>query len=419
MIALLSLTYAPSSILASAMQNSYNQTEKYRNSLKLSDPDQIGNKVIFDKDVNVSNLTNMRVNDLTSNGGNILNNSEEGKCIQATELKKINALKEYDLNNQNPLLVNAKRIEENPLRYTEGSHFSSSESATKTAINKSCREGVEFEIDIIKQLIVENELLDGWGKWQARSMAISNKDIAASWRKELVKEVYYDKHNWSRATYQGIREEDPLVQIELRQFIADRLGLDINNINHHITVGYDEKEIQIFYFSTIPEIARLNYQYRDKIREFKEKGEYWQVITEEAEKLAEANECHEINRVCLEAGNKTFFDQYIIRRPCWREKISYQCYSGPQAGCKHLKRQGCQLENSNCLKRHGNICLLWQRNYRCFSEKKSLSSSLAGATIFCLGGDCHTPTIEQNNDISNVGYLAILNEMKKDMQGIA
>ena len=149
MIALLLLTYKPSSILASAMQNSYNQTEQYRNSLSLGHPDQTGNKVIFDKDANVSQLTNMRNNDLTSNGGNILNNSAEGKFIQATELKKINALKEYDLNNQNPLLINAKRIEENPLRYTEGSHFSSSESVTKTESHKSCREGVEFEIDII------------------------------------------------------------------------------------------------------------------------------------------------------------------------------------------------------------------------------------------------------------------------------
>ncbi|KDO03255.1 MULTISPECIES: conjugal transfer protein TraN [spotted fever group] len=172
----------------------------------------------------------------------------------------------------------------------------------------------------------------------------------------------------------------------------------------------------MFHFSTIPEIARLNYQYREKIKEFREKGEYWQVTTEEAEKLAEANECHEINRVCLDAGNKTFSDKYIINRPCWQEKISYQCYSEPQAGCKHLKSQGCQLENSTCLKRHGNICLLWQRNYRCFSEKKHLSSSLAGATIFCLGGDCHTPTIVPNNDIANIGQLAMLNEMKKDMQ---
>ncbi|KJV77355.1 type-1V conjugative transfer system mating pair stabilization family protein [Rickettsia hoogstraalii str. RCCE3] len=33
--------------------------------------------------------------------------------------------------------------------------------------------------------------------------------------------------------------------------------------------------------------------------------------------------------------------------------------------------------------------------------------------MFCLGGDCHTATIVPNTDMGNVGYLAMLNEMKK------
>jgi conjugal transfer mating pair stabilization protein TraN len=417
MIALLLLTYEPAYTLAYGMQNSYNQAEQYRNNLNLGNPDQIGNKVIFNKDANVSNLTNMRDHDLTNKGGNILNNSDEGKFLQQMEMKKIDAMQQYDLNNQNPLLVNAKRIEENPLRHTEGSHFSSSESVTKTKINKSCREGVEFEIDIIKQLVVECGLFEGWGDWQNRSMPISEDDIDDTWTELKTKEYYYDKDNWWRTQYQRIREEDGNVQQQLRAMVATRQHTLLKNIGE-IKVGYSDKERSLlFYRITIPTATTVNYKYREKIKECKEKGEYWQVITEEVEKLAEANECHEINRVCLESGNKTFFDKYIISRPCWKEKISYQCYSEPQDGCKHLKSQGCQLENSNCLNRNGNICLLWQRNYRCFGEKKSLSSSLAGATIFCLGGDCHTPTIEQNNDISNVGYLAMLNEMKKDMQG--
>ncbi len=36
--------------------------------------------------------------------------------------------------------------------------------------------------------------------------------------------------------------------------------------------------------------------------------------------------------------------------------------------------------------------------------------------MFCLGGDCYTPTIKQNNDMENIAYLSALNEMKKDMQ---
>ncbi len=85
------------SVLANSMQDSYNQAETYRGSIKLGNPDQLGNKVIFDKDANVSNLTNMRDQDLTNKGADILNNSLEGKLFQQMEVKKIDALQEYDL----------------------------------------------------------------------------------------------------------------------------------------------------------------------------------------------------------------------------------------------------------------------------------------------------------------------------------
>ncbi len=402
--------------LAYGMQNSYNQAEQYRNSLRIGNPDQTGNKVIFDKDANVSNLTNMQDHDLTNKGGNMLNNSEEGKLLQQMEIKKINAMQQHDLNTNNPLLINSQKIEADPLIHTEGSSFSSSETISKTKISKSCREGVEFEIDIIKQLVVEWGLFEGWGEWKDRSMPISKGDIDNTWTELKTKEYYYDKDNWWRAEYHRIKEEDDTVQQQLRAMIATRQHILLENIGE-VKVGYSDKKSRMLFSSiTTPIATALNYKYREKIKEFKEKGEYWQVINEESEQVVEENECHEISRRCLESGNKTFFDKYIISRPCWKEKISYQCYSEPEDGCKHLKSQGCQLENSNCLKRTGNICLLWQKNYTCFGEKKSLSSSLAGATMFCLGGDCHTPTIEQNNDISNVGYLAMLNEMKKDMQ---
>lgn len=247
-------------------------------------------------------------------------------------------------------------------------------------------------------------------------MQISPSDIHPSWSKQLTKEVYYNKNNWSRANYTAVKEEEPLVQVQLKRIIAERLGLNNDSIGNYVTVGYDEKKVYVLHFNTVPEIARLNYKFRDSVKQFKEKGEYWQVINEEIDKLAEENECHEINRNCLDSGNKLFFNNYHVSRPCWKEQISYQCTSQPQDGCKSLKAERCQLENSNCLKRYGNLCLLWQRNYSCFNEKQELHSSLKNASMFCLGGDCHTPTIEQNTDISNVGYLAMLNEMKKDMQ---
>ena len=403
---------------SSAMQDSYNDGKQYKNNVKLGDPEQHGNKVIFDTDADVSTLSNMSDQDLTKAGAQTLNNSSEGQLLQQGELIKINSLKEYDLTPDNPLIKNSAKIEANPLQAIGGNNYTVNESITKIKITKTCIEGVDFEVDIIRQLILESEAVDVLGNWQGRIMPITKTDIPVPWTKQLTKEVYYDKDNWSRALYTAIRDEDPQVQLHLRQMIATRLGVNNDLVGGHIVTGYKEAPTKFpLHFNTVPEISHLNYQYRDRVRQFKEKGEYWQVVNEILEQLVEENRCHEIKRICLESGNKLFFNQYNITRPCWKQQISYQCYSEPQGACKYLKDQGCMLETSNCLKRNGNICLLWSRDYSCLSEKKELSSSIAGSQIFCLGGDCYTPTIEQNTDISNVGYLAMLSEMKKDMQG--
>jgi conjugal transfer mating pair stabilization protein TraN len=166
---------------------------------------------------------------------------------------------------------------------------------TSSKINKSCREGIEFEIDIIKQLVVECGLFEGWGEWQDRSMPISEDDIDDTWTELKTKEYYYDKDNWWRAQYQRIREEDGNVQQQLRAMIATWQHTLLENIGE-IKVGYSDKERSLLFRRiTIPTATTLNYKYREKIKEFKEKGEYWQVINEESEQVVEANECHEIS----------------------------------------------------------------------------------------------------------------------------
>ncbi|WP_410955884.1 hypothetical protein [Rickettsia koreansis] len=215
------------------IQDSYNGAKQYQNSIKLGNPDQMGNKVIFDKDVDISNLSNMSDQDLTNRGGNILNNSEEGKFIQQTELKKINALKEYDLNHQNPLLVNAKRIEENPLRHTEGSHFSSSQSVTKTKINKSCSEGVEFEVDIIRNLILDVELIDKWGDLQDRSIAFSGIEISNSYRHWLYPVFWKKKRHFGRrkTIYSMHMHNNEAIMLDVRRAIAGKLNISLDHID--------------------------------------------------------------------------------------------------------------------------------------------------------------------------------------------
>jgi len=206
-----------------------------------------------------------------------------------------------------------------------------------------------------------------------------------------------------------------------RIYLSSYLGIPLENIDETITFPGGHRGIGDTHFAGGDHIIvfdsyRFGYTYRsqDKLKRLVEKAEYWQVTTEDAERLAESNECYETGRVCLKSGVKTFFDKYDVIRPCWYEKISYRCTSEPKDGCAHLIKQNCNLQDSECEYKIGSICLRWKRHYICGGLKKERRFSLADSPIYCLGGDCHTPTTEDNQDFANVAYLAALNEANKD-----
>ena len=416
----LSTRFASAASIQQTMQQNLEQGKSYENKLQLGNPDSDGNKSFLNKDANVSNFANLTDQDLTSKGANELNNSEVGTLLQQSEIGKLGAVSEHQINSDNSMLKNSSKIESDPLKETGGDNYVVSESASKVTINKSCLDGVDFEVEVLRQLIVENELVAGWGVWQDRIMPISQNDLNASLSKLVVEEGSHGPGSWFRHEHLLVREEDPLVQRELKNIIISRLGVKNDHVGDYVTVGYEKVKVLIFMFL---EVSRLHYKFRDSIEQFKEKGEYWQVVNEAQEALVESHDCHVTKRQCLETGNKVFFEKFTVNRPCWKEQITYACSSEPINGCKHLTDQGCTLSNSRCNEQvaiqgsgNGNICLQWLRNYQCYSEKKELRSSLKNAPIFCLGGDCHTATIMQNDDIHLVGYLAMLNEIRKDMQ---
>ncbi|WP_238375381.1 conjugal transfer protein TraN [Rickettsia massiliae] len=403
------------------IQDSYNQAIGYQNSIKLGNPDQMGNKVIFDKDADISNLSNMSDQNLTKQGSQMLNNSSAGQLLQQGELKKIDASQEYDLNAKNPLISNSAKIEADPLRYTEGTALNASEKVLKTKTSKSCCEGAEFEIDIIRNLILDAELIDKWGEWQDKAIAFSGSEISNSYRHWLYPVFWKKKRHFGKrkTIYSMHMHNNQAIMLDVRAAIAGKLNVSLDHIDIYIgissqgegalTEGWDRDIVKWDRYV-------FTYKYRDKIKEFREKGEYFQIVNKSLEALLEEHECHEINRICLEAGNKLFFNQYNVNRPCWSEQIKYQCSSEPKYGCDHLKKQACELARSNCVKQAASICLQWHKDYICIAQKKEFSSSIAGSKMFCLGGNCHTATIVPNNDIASIGHLAMLNEMKKDMQ---
>lgn len=393
------------------MQESYQEGSNYQGRGIIRDPSVLGDKAIFDQGADISGLINLGDKGLAEEGAKILSNSEEGKLLEDSDLKVINSIQEHKMTLENPLYKNSLKVEVNPLQVTSGEDYQVQEVVTKVAQEKQCLEGVSFEVDVIRQLILEGSVVDELGSWQQQQMTISEKDLEKSWGNWVEEDITHitgSEGTW--IYYTKIREWDHAVQQGLKTFISSRLGASEDRVGGLITVGYSKDEYRR------PIISQLNYQYRALEKRFKEQGEYWEIVNKEQEALTEQQECFETKRECLEVGEKIFFGQFTVNRPCWKEKVTYSCTSQPIDGCKYLLDQGCHLKDSTCNKQLGKVCLQWSRIFKCFEEQKEMKSSLKNSEVFCLGGDCHTPKMEQNNDIHLIGHLAMLNEIRKDMK---
>ncbi|MCP5363370.1 MAG: conjugal transfer protein TraN [Rickettsiaceae bacterium] len=428
---------ASNAVFASGVGTAFNQREKFKNVTVLGNPDEA--KTFIKKDGDVSNIGSLNDASLTGEGNNALRSSELGEFLQHTELKKMDAINQHKINPDNSLLKESLKIEQNPMAKTGGGLLSASETSTTSFINKSCVEGVDFNVDVGLELVLEAE---------EKEEIIRKPQTSINLPARLIPEIFWEKKPENYRTtdnelMSGVKYV-LLNTVEAHNAIKEAISQSVGNLSPEF-IELPSQNVFIFYPGSnnviIPmgaeifrnpaikyrtsaaELARLAYNQVTAIlyystfeirKKFIEKGEYWQVATTPAEKLVEENECYETARVCTRKGIKKFFNKYNITRPCWSEKISYECTSKPKDGCAHLTKQNCRLVDSECEYRIGNICLRWKRNFTCPITRKERNYSLADSSIYCLGGNCHTPTIEENQDFGNVAYLAAINEAQKD-----
>ncbi|WP_371253292.1 conjugal transfer protein TraN [Orientia tsutsugamushi] len=390
------ITLNISSCIAS-MQSSYNEASNYNVNLGNSSNTQ----ELFHQGSNVNYPNNDE--DLSYHGRNQLG-TESGAMLFQAENSKNNALTQHNINDQNYMIANSMRIESDPLSALDSSNFVTQTSTTNTEIIQSCTEGSKFNIELIRELNVECRLENVWLPWQNRQMEFATEKIKenhSNWLKSR-SDVYDDE---SGAQIYCLVDDPEAIERQMKRAIANRLGVPTQHIGRNFLL-HEKNEICI-----------LEYDYRDKTQELREVAEYWKVLNPELEQLTESNECYEVNRINYESGDRVFFDKFKVNRPYWKQKIVFSCTSDPKDGCKHLKIQNCELKNSTCQKSVANICLLWQHDYSCSTEKQTmLHSSLRNNSIFCLGGNCNTPTIIPNRDIAKVAHLAMLNQMSKDIK---
>lgn len=378
----------------SSMNQAFEEGKTTQATGSLPNLDDIG----FNKIPDLSGFTNLSDQDLTTKSSNELNNTELGKMLIESDISKTDAIAEYQINSKNAVFKDSLAIEADPLKAISGDNYTVTEVISKVKVAKTCLDGVQFDVDIVRQLVLQTDLFKSWSPWKTTSYneywaKIDSKFVLQG---QLIKNIL-------QQDLQQFPNEDYLMTLEF-------MGV---NLEKHTGPMRIYEKIPGSYMEA-PTACR--YKHCDRIEQLKITAEYWQIINKASESLLTNHQCYVQQRSCLESGNKLFHGQYQLYRPCWKEQINYHCQSEPINGCKYLTDQNCYLDNSICSKKTGNICLQWQRNYSCFSEKKELRSSPSKTELFCLSGDCHTPIIEGNDDFHNVGYLAMLNEMRKDMK---
>lgn len=431
LILLLTIFNAFSPALANNMQSAFNQREKYKDATIPGNPDEA--KEFLNPNADVSHLQNLDDASLGSLGRDALQNSEFGKILQNGEEKKTDAIERYKINPQNPWLKDSLEIEKNPLSKTGGKGLSSTEVTNTIAIKKSCVEGADFNVDVGLELILEAVEEEYLGPPMLKTIDIPYSETPSHW---------WQEQRYTSPTYHGRRGHgvdfgyhiisnapDIIsdIQAEINKRITEPAIVTVPNqdiifirtvhtevANRNVTFSGPPQKVFLFLMYTGDALVKFHYNSQEKLKKLVEKAEYWQVATEGMEELVDSNECYETGRRCLKSGVKRFFGKYDISRPCWYEQISYRCSSEPKDGCAHLIKQDCRLVDSVCEYKIGAICLRWKREFICGGKKKEQHYSLADSPIYCLGGDCHTPTLEENQDFANVAYLAALNEANKD-----
>ncbi|MDC0864363.1 conjugal transfer protein TraN [Rickettsiaceae bacterium] len=433
-LATMLLCFVANGTVIASVSEGFAKRENYKNATRLGNPTKYEN--FLKKDEDTTHLQSLSDDGLFNGGTESLRNSDKGKFLQKAEEKKIDAKEQYQINSNNQYLKDSIDICADPMSKTGGGSLSSNESHESAPVKKKCLDGVEFEVDIGRELVLESHEEEYLSEQKSEPRTIRlkgsmlhnekmNWGYAIRWKE--------GRWGWHVTPYQvnvgeELQRDSPwkdnpeLIIADARRYIAENVEqTEIDHIGEDVRFpgsGRGIGDIQWGYprWRVVWDEYEFGYDFKwqDTMHKMVEDDEYWQVATEDMEKLVESHQCYEADRVCVKSGVKQFHDKYDITRPCWYEKVTFKCSSEPRDGCLHLTRKGCQLKNSICMEQLGSICLKWEREYLCGGKKKRLNYSLADSSIYCLGGNCHTPVIEENKDLANVAYLAATKEAHKD-----
>lgn len=338
-----------------------------------------------------------------------------GNFLTHSNVEQINAREEHQINAKSGFYKASIALENNPLGELGGEVLTHRQNVL-TKANKTCEEGVSFEVDILRQLVytppprrlIDTEITLYYPEY-VKKVGGKNDEIGPL----RVGQTNY-QINIERFRQYACPHFKPVDAVTGKRYEVDCHR--IRNFTLVKVVDFDRDYIVDRYGRTYNPVRLIRISYKHDTYQSDQKGEErWQILNSESEPLIEGNYCFEKKRVCLDKGEKRF-EEFKVTRPCWKEKITYQCHSEPREGCAHLKE--CTLQKSECMSAHKSPCLKWKRTYLCTVSRQEVTRSLSGQRIFCLNGDCYNPEIGQNHDLSEAAsYLAVLSQMSKDKEG--
>lgn len=335
----------------------------------------------------VSNLSSLNDTTLSGEGAKAARREE---FLHMSEMAKLSAAQEHDISPDNDFFQASAEIEANPLGEIGGG-YSTKKTKVKTTTKEFCQEGVEFEVDVVRQLVYE-----------------PNIDIKKE-RKYVNTSINTRMCHRNRCSGAAIQHTDKYVRGK---------GFRHDGIYKFSVVDEEHEERHWTCFDGCTHYwHHVTKNYKEIEKWFDAGGEeYWEVINPKNQTLVEGNQCYEINRVCLDSGTKTFSHGIKVKRSCWKEKRTFSCHTEPLDGCDYLKKKRCELVKSTCVDDSIEPCAKWRRQYLCESERELVSSSLKDSGIFCLDGKCYKPKIGTNNNLQEAASaLAVFQEIQKDM----
>lgn len=155
----------------------------------------------------------------------------------------------------------------------------------------------------------------------------------------------------------------------------------------------------------------------DKFKETEPSFE-WVSTCDGLERYSDQEYCKYVSKTPLPGKKTRIIEGASISEDLWEEELTFVCPpTTTKNTCHPLREAGCEQISLECIKRMGEVCVVYKKTFKCFSQKKGKNIiRIKGKVPFCLDGNCAKVSWDPNSDFAlAMSKLAIFKEIGKDL----